>query len=213
MVSFPFCRPRALFLPPHPSATIAITIIIIISSIIIIIFSVIISIIKIIIIIITITLLPLQQLLLPLLLLLLLLLHVVYSKILHIYSGTTVVVRCRDSINTTNMHFVVHPADNLTFSAKAVAMARDEVGDVLILYTIPTRAGSASFCSMYSEILLTSAMVPIYESSYCTESNPELLLCFVYDQSQHPLLLLPVITVTRHQLEHYIPGIGLYPLS
>ena len=111
------------------------------------------------------------------------------------------VVRSHDSINTTNMHFVVHPAANLTFSAKAVAMARDEIGDVLILYTIPTRAGSACFCSaMYSEILLTNAMVPIYESSYCTESNPELLLCFVYDQSQHPLLLLPVIN------SYLVPG-------
>ena len=68
--------------------------------------------------------------------LLLLLLHVVYPKTFHIYSGTTVVIRSHDAINTTNVHFKVHPKANLTFSAKAVAIARDEVGDVLIVYTI-----------------------------------------------------------------------------
>ena len=62
------------------------------------------------------------------------------------------VIRSHDAINTTNVHFEVHPKANLTFSAKAVAIARDEVGDVLIVYTI-------SECYVASLMLLLLRLV------------------------------------------------------
>ena len=37
------------------------------------------------------------------------------------------VVRSHDSIDTKNVHFIVHPGGSLAFDAKAVVLTRDEV--------------------------------------------------------------------------------------
>ena len=41
-----------------------------------------------------------------------------------------------DAINTTKVHFIVHPGATLTVSARVIEMRQDEVGAVLALYTM-----------------------------------------------------------------------------